>query len=66
MMTPTKFLLYSIIGIVDLMILLAWLGLAWNQLLNVYRRAVRIKFEERKTFLDSLDPSQSEAYKTMN
>lgn len=63
-MTPIKFLWYSLIGAGDLFFILCWFSAIRNQLLDMYRKGVRIGFEERKNFLDDLTPNKSEIYKS--
>ena len=65
-MTPTKFLWYSLIGVGDVFILLCMLSAVLNQLLLAFRKAVRITWEERKKYLDELDPTSRQKYQTMN
>lgn len=65
-MRPISFLYYSLIGILDLAVLLFWLGVIKTWTLEWFRAAIKITFEERKNFLDELDQlvsrGQAESY----
>lgn len=66
-MTPISFLWYSLIGLGDVFGLIFLFGVFQPMVVNMYRKMVRIGYEERRKFLDELARANlTSEYRSMN